>query len=116
MARREPVYMYNARPLDHGVTIPAKTVMQTRGTVKPIEPATKEEFNILVHKVQELYGELETYQHHTDYIDACVDRYNYCIDELQKEVARMESSNASHRGGGRIVIKKGRNTVNIKLR
>ena len=116
MARREPVYMYNARPLDHGISASAKTISHTKGMIRPVEPATKEDFDDLVYKLSHLDERLMT---QTNRIDYTHNRLNICehyIDNLQEWAARMESSNASHRGGSRIVIKKGRNTVNIKLR
>ena len=116
MARWEPVYMYNARPLDHDVTIPAKTVTQTKGTVKPIEPATKEEFVNLTRAVSNLGEKLMTQEDSIAYAHERIGSCEIYINRLREWAAQMEQSKASNRGGSRIVIKKGRNTVNIKLR
>ena len=116
MARREPVYLYNARPLDYDTSASAKMITHARGTIRPVEPATKEDFDDLTYKLSHLDERLMT---QTNRIDYAHNRLNVCehyIDNLQEWAARMESSMTSHRGGSRIVIKKGRNTVNIKLR
>lgn len=116
MARREPVYMYNARPLDHGISASAKMISHTRGMMSPIEPATKEEFVNLTCAVANLGEKLMTQEDRIDYMYERISEHENYINRLRAWAAQMEQSNASHRGGSRIVIKKGRNTVNIKLR
>lgn len=116
MARREPVYMYNARPLDHGISASAKTISHARGTIRPVEPATKEDFVNLTRAVSDLDDKLMTQEDRIDYAHDRISRCENYINKLREWAAQMEQFNASHRGGSRIVIKKGRNTVNIKLR
>ena len=105
MRRGEPAYLYNARPRGY----------YAESEVNKVDYVEKKEYEAFKDKIKnlflehrasmkELYNMNENTRHYPQY--------------FEDKIKHLEEANEVRQkgGGARIVVKKGRNTVNIKLR
>lgn len=106
MRRGEPVYLYNARPYSY-----------TEGPT----PSVKKEEYVAIEQFEQLKGLVEDFmtsvQNFSQETVKEVSGLKYSVAMLEKHIDALQSQPIAPKGGAaRIVIKKGRNTVNIVTR
>lgn len=105
MRRAESVYLYNAKPRGY----------YSESEVNKVDYVEEKEYEVFKNKIKNLFLE-----HHAS-IQELYDmskKTQHSLQYFEDRIKHLEGANEARQRGGvaRIVVKKGRNTVNIKLR